>query len=118
MTHRREAIDRGHSQLSINRQRDLLGLSKNALYYRPILESPYNLELMDLIDKKYLETPFYGSRKMVAYLKILGYGANRKRVKRLMEKMGLYAIYPKRNTSKRNHEHKVYPYLLRGLRLP
>ena len=54
MTHRREAIDRGHSQLSINRQRDLLGLSKNALYYRPILESPYNLELMDLIDKKYL----------------------------------------------------------------
>ena len=52
MTHRREAIDRGHSQLSINRQRDLLGPSKNALYYRPILESPYNLELMDLIDKK------------------------------------------------------------------
>ena len=51
---------------------------------------------------------------MVAYLKILGYGVNRKRVKRLMEKMGLYAIYPKRNTSKRNHEHKVYPYLFAG----
>lgn len=77
----------------------------------------YNLELMDLLDYQYLATPFYGSRKMTAYLRSLGYWVNRKRVQRLMRLMGLEAIYPKRNLSKRRHDHKVYPYLLKGVNI-
>jgi putative transposase len=76
---------------------------------------PYNLELMDKIDEQYLKTPFYGSRKMVVCLRNAGYQVNRKRVQRLMQLMGLEAIYPKANLSKRRHDHKIYPYLLKGL---
>jgi len=76
---------------------------------------PYNLELMDKIDEQYLKTPFYGSRKMVVCLRNAGYQVNRKRIQRLMQLMGLEAIYPKANLSKRRHDHKIYPYLLKGL---
>ena len=117
VTDRRGVVERSQPQISVNRQRKLLGLSKNGLYYQPVSVDAYNLELMDLIDRQYLQTPFYGSRKMVAYLGTLGYVVNRKRVRRLMEKMGLRAIYPGKNTSKRNYDHKVYPYLLRGVNI-
>ena len=70
---------------------------------------------MDLIDQEYLKYPFYGSRKMTAYLKDAGYNVNRKRIQHLMRKMGIEAIYPKANTSKANKEHKIYPYLLRNV---
>ena len=70
---------------------------------------------MGLIDRQYTQTPFYGSRKMTAWLNRLGYAINRKRVQRLMRKMGLEAIYPKPRTSKNHPEHRIYPYLLRGL---
>ena len=73
--------------------------------------------LMGLIDQQYLETPFYGSRKMTALLNSQGYTINRKRTQRLMEKMCISAIFPGANTSKRNHQHKVYPYLLKGLNI-
>ena len=115
MTARKEVIDWNHSDISVIRQCQLLGLSKGTLYYKPVPETPYNLDLMELIDKQYLKTPFYGSRRMVAHLGRQGHLVNRKRVQRLMEKMGLVAIYPGPNTSKKNHQHKVYPYLLRGL---
>ena len=75
----------------------------------------YNLGLMDLIDRQYLKTPFYGSRRMSAYLRHSGYEVNRKRVQRLMRLMGIQAIYPGRNLSKRRQEHKIYPYLLRDV---
>lgn len=75
----------------------------------------YNLELMDLLDRQYLATPFYGSRKMTAYLWGLGHPVSRKRVQRMMRLMGLEAIYPKPNLSKRRHAHKIYPYLLKGV---
>ena len=75
----------------------------------------YNLGLMDLIDRQYLKTPFYGSRRMSAYLRHRGYKVNRKRVQRLMRLMGIQAIYPGPNLSKRRQEHKIYPYLLRGV---
>lgn len=71
--------------------------------------------MMGLIDRQYTQTPFYGSRKMTAWLNRLGYAINRKRVQRLMRKMGLEAIYPKPRTSKNHPEHRIYPYLLRGL---
>ena len=112
---KKAVIQSSYEDISINAQCKLLGLSKGSLYYNPVPETPYNLELMDVIDRQYLKTPFYGRRKMSAHLIRNGYSVNVKRVGRLMRKMGLYAIYPKNNTSKRNHEHKVYPYLLRGV---
>lgn len=101
--------------LSISRQCDLLGLSKGALYYNPVAMDPFSLELMDQIDRQYLKTPFYGSRRMTVSLATLGYEVNRKRIQRLMRLMGLEAIYPKPNLSKPCKEHKVYPYLLKNL---
>lgn len=74
-----------------------------------------NLELMDLIDHQYLQTPFYGSRKMTEYLKREGHSVNRKRVRRLMQLMGIHAVYPGPNLSKRRHDHNKYPYLLRDV---
>lgn len=72
---------------------------------------------MRVIDEQYLKTPVYGSRSMRNYLRRLGYNINRKRVQRLMRLMGLEAIYPKPKTSKPHPEHKIYPYLLRGLKI-
>lgn len=110
-------INWNHFRLSISRQCELLSLSKGALYYKPVSLDSYNLKLMDLIDIQYLRAPFYGSRKIMVYLNSIGHAVNRKRVRRLMALMGIEAIYPKKNTSKRNHEHKVYPYLLKDLNI-
>jgi putative transposase len=72
---------------------------------------------MKLIDQQYLKTPFYGSRRMTDFLNDLGHIVNRKHVQRLMRLMGIEAMYPKPNTSKPNKEHKVYPYLLKNLKI-
>jgi putative transposase len=72
---------------------------------------------MSLIDQKYLERPFYGSRRMTNYLCSLGYEVNRKRIRRLMRVMGIQAIYPRPRTTIRGRDHKIYPYLLRGLNI-
>jgi putative transposase len=101
--------------LSLSRQCQLLGLSRAALYYRPAEVSGYELELMALIDRQYLRTPFYGSRRMTAWLGTQGHLVNRKRVQRLMGLMGLAAIYQRPHTSQPAPEHRTYPYLLRGL---
>jgi len=101
--------------LSLTRQCQLLGLSRAALYYRPVEVSGYELELMTLIDHQYLHTPFYGSRRMTAWLQTQGHLVNRKRVQRLMGLMGLEAIYQHPHTSRPAPEHRSYPYLLRGL---
>jgi len=77
----------------------------------------FNHKLMEMIDKQYLKTPFYGSRKMVVYLRSEGYFINRKRVQRLMRQMNIQAIYPKPNLSKNRQEHKIYPYLLKGVNI-
>lgn len=78
---------------------------------------PYNLQLMDEIDRIYTKTPFYGSRRITACLKKVGHSVNRKRIQRLMRLMGLEAIFPKGNLSKRNHAHKIYPYLLNDFQI-
>lgn len=101
--------------LSLKRQCELLGLSRAALYYRPMEVSAYELELMALIDRQYLHTPFYGSRRMTAWLRTQGHLVHRKRVQRLMRLMGIEAIYQRPRTSKPAAEHRIYPYLLRGL---
>jgi len=84
-----------------------------AQWPRPVDES--DLLLRRLIDEEYTRRPFYGSRKMVVFLKTLGHTVNRKRVQRLMREMGLVAMAPGPNTSRAHPEHKVYPYLLRGV---
>lgn len=110
-------IDWDHPKINISRQCDLLGLSKGGLYYEPVPETEENLRLMSLIDKQYLETPFYGTRRMTAILKRLGNKVNRKRIQRLMDLMGIEGICPRINLSKRRQEHKVFPYLLRGVEI-
>jgi putative transposase len=108
-------IDREHPQLSLVRQCSLLGISRSSLYYQPVPAGEEDLELMALLDRQYLKTPFYGSRRMTAWLKKQGHQVNRKRVRRLMQVMGLETSYRHPRTSKAVPEHKVYPYLLKGL---
>jgi len=108
-------IDRAHSSLSISRQCALLGVSRASVYRRPRPVNAEDLRLMDLIDRQYLARPYYGSRRMAAWLATQGHVVNRKRVQRLMRLMGLVAIYQRPNTSKAAPEHPKYPYLLGGL---
>ena len=115
MSEKRSHINWDHPQLSVNRQCDLLSLSKGTLYYRSVPMSTYDLDIMDLIDRQYTETPFYGSRKITAQLQRCGYPVNRKRIQRLMRLMGLRAVYPGPNLSKRRQGHKIYPYLLNNV---
>jgi putative transposase len=100
---------------SIRRQCELLGVNRSSVYYVPVEPDAEELELMRRIDEIHLECPFYGSRSIARELRAKGYPANRKRVQRLMRRMGLESVAPKPNTSKPNQEHPVYPYLLRGL---
>lgn len=106
---------REHELLSVRRQCVLLGLNRSSLYYQPAGESDYNLMLMRELDEQYTRTPFYGVVKMTKHLHLLGHEVNEKRVRRLLRKMGLEAVYPKPNLSKRHPDHKVFPYLLRGV---
>ena len=106
----RRWIELEHPELSIARQCALLGLSRSTRYYRPVGESAENLALMRRIDELYLRFPFYGSRKFSELL-----GVNRKRVQRLMRRMGIEAIYPKRRTTWPAAGHQIYPYLLRNV---
>ena len=108
-------IDRACYKLSIARQCELLGLSRSGFYYEPRGESPENLALMRRIDALFLECPFFGSRQMAKALQREGCLAGRHRVRRLMRLMGLCTVYQKPRTSGPHPDHKVYPYLLRGL---
>jgi len=110
-------VDPQQSTLSVARQCQLLHIHRSSFYYRPKPVTGEDLELMRLIDEQYLKTPTWGSRSMRNHLRRLGYTINRKRVQRLMRLMGLEAIYPKPKTSRPHPEHKIYPYLLRDLRI-
>jgi putative transposase len=101
--------------LSLSRQCQLLSISRSSIYYRPRGESPENLALMRRIDGLFLKYPFYGSRQMVWHLAREGLRVGRHRVRRLMRLMGLQAIYRAPRTSKPHPEHRIHPYLLRGL---
>jgi putative transposase len=110
-------IDSTNKKLSLSRQCRLLKLNRSTVYYKKRPITPIDLKLMELIDKQYLKTPSWGSRSMRNHLRRLGYKVNRKKVQRLMRLMGLEAIYPKPKTSRPHPEHKVYPYLLRNLKI-
>ena len=99
----------------MRRQCQLSGLSRAGLYYEPHGESPENLDLMRLLDEQYTKTPFFGVIKMTEMLRQQGHEVNPKRVRRLLRKMGLEAIYPKPRLSDPAPGHRIYPYLLRGV---
>lgn len=103
--------------MSVRQQCELLGLNRSSYYYQVATESELNLKLMKLIDEQYLKTPFYGYRKMTVYLRDVEYAVNRKRVRRLMNLMGIQAVGPKPRTSQPGKAHKIYPYLLRGVKI-
>ncbi len=106
-------VEPDHPDLSLRQQCDLLGLSRATLYYEAVPETAANLRLMRLIDRQYTACPFYGSRRITAWLVKQGEVVNRKRVQRLLRLMGLEAIYPKPRLSA--NPHKVFPYLLRNV---
>ena len=114
---RKHLIEKNHPKISINRQCELLQISKGAVYYKPKPLDSYTVLLMDLIDEQHTKTPFYGSRRLTVILRRQGYEVNRKRVQRLMRLMRIEAIYPKPKLSRRNKSHKIYPYLLRGVKI-
>jgi len=101
----------------MRRQCELLGVNRSGLYYEPVGESEENLLLMRLLDEQYTRAPFYGSRKMTEWLATQGHEVNRKRVSRLMELLGVQAVYPKPRLSRPEEGHRIYPYLLRGIRV-
>lgn len=111
-------IELEFDKLSISRQCELIGLCRSTFYYEPAQETQENLEFMKLIDRKYMQHPFFGSRRIADWLtEQQGVDVNRKRVQRLMRLMGLEAIYPKPRTSEARKEHKKYPYLLRDVEI-
>ena len=113
----RELIDWNQPKLSIREQCELLQLNRSTLYYEPLPESVENLEIMRRIDEQYLKRPHFGSRLMTVALRRQGYRVNRKRVRRLMAKMGLVALYAKPRTTIPATAHRVYAYLLRGVQV-
>ena len=115
LSERRAMVDSKYPKLSICRQCEALGVHRSGLYYTPSEESEENLQLLRLLDEQYMNTPFYGIRRLTYWLRSKGHAVNRKRVKRLMAIMGWQTIFRKQNTSKRNVLHPIYPYLLRGL---
>jgi putative transposase len=112
---RRAMIERENPVLPIAQQCRLLAVSRSAVYRKPVEVSAEDLAIMALIDRQYLVRPYYGSRRMMAWLATQGHLVNRKRVRRLMRLLGLVAIYQRPNTSKPAAAHKLYPYLLSGL---
>jgi putative transposase len=112
---RRRLVDRKPGKLSIRRQCELLGIARSGVYRPPVPANDNDLALMRRIDELFTAWPFLGSRRMTAMLRAEGQAVNRKRVQRLMRKMGIAALGPKPRTTKSAPGHKIFPYLLRGL---
>lgn len=110
-------IDFKERKLSATKQCNILGINRSRLYYKPKLEKEENLKLMKLMDEQYFKTPFYGCRKMEVWLESQGFNVNKKRVKRLMRTINWQTIYREPYTTISEPGHKVYPYLLRDLKI-
>jgi putative transposase len=108
-------IDSRDGSMSISHQCDLLSVCRSSYYYEPVPESPFNLLLMRRLDELHLDYPFAGSRMLRGLLCREGHEVNRKRIQRLMYLMDIEAQYPHKNTSKPHPEHRIFPYLLRGM---
>ena len=112
---RRAMVEAAHHRLSISAQCRLLRISRSSYYYAPVPETDEMLALMTVIDETFMECPWYGSRQMARHLRRAGHEVGRRRVRRLMAKMGLTPIYQRPRTSDPHPQHRVYPYLLRKL---
>jgi putative transposase len=112
---KRQLVEPGHPQISLRRQCALLGVARWSWYYQPVGVSAEDVALMRLLDEQYTATPFYGIRRMTAWLHSRGSAVNHKRVRRLLRTMGLAAIYAKPRLSQPAPGHTIYPYLLRGV---
>ena len=112
---RRAMVERVNPVLPVFQQCRLLAVSRSAVYRKPPEVRAEDLAIMALLDRHYLARPYYGSRRMAAWLATQGHVVNRKRVQRLMRLLGLVAIYQRPNTSKPAAAHKIYPYLLGGI---
>lgn len=106
-------VDRRDPELALATQAKLLHLARSSLYYQPVAPSAWEVELKHRIDRLYTDDPFYGSRRITHQLGRDGFAVNRKTVQRAMREMGLEAIAPGPNLSRRNQQHTIYPYLLR-----
>jgi putative transposase len=115
---KREAIEREEEPISLRRHCELVGRSRGSWAYAPGGESEENLHLMRLLDEQFTRTPFYGVKRMTAWLHRQGQEVNEKRVRRLLRLMGLMAIHPGPKTSQPDASHHIYPYLLRGVAIP
>lgn len=113
----RHLVEPTASALSIRRQCAILGFNRSTYYYEPVPLSAETVNLMQLLDQQYTATPFYGVNKMTEYLRQQHYVIGKDRVRTLLRMMGLFAIYPRRFTSQRTQEHKIYPYLLSGINI-
>jgi putative transposase len=117
VNNKQHLIEVDHEQLSVRRQCHLLGVARSSFYYQGQPDSEADLCLMRLLDEQYTRTPFYGIRRMTAWLQQQGHIVNHKRVQRLLRRMGMEAIYPKPNLSQPTAGHQIYPDLLRGVRM-
>jgi len=114
-TERLALVEREGTELSLQSQAELLGISRSSLYYQPIPPSAEEIKLKHRIDEIFTRSPFYGSRRITAQLKREEWLINRKRVQRCMQEMGLTAVYPGPNLSQPALGHQIYPYLLRNV---
>lgn len=114
---KRGLIDMNTQHLSIKRQCELLRLNRSSYYARPTRITPDDQKILNRMDEIFTEHPYYGNRRMMHVLMAEGFIIGRKKVRRCYQILGIEAIYPKMNLSKRNQAHKVYPYLLRGLEI-
>ncbi|HDV6368325.1 TPA: IS3 family transposase [Burkholderia cepacia] len=113
---RKAMIDRTHA-LPVSRQTRLVGIARSSAYYRAQPVSEADQLLMRRIDELHMEFPFAGARMLARLLRREGYEVGRRRVRTLMKRMGVEALYCKPNTSRRNAQHKIWPYLLRGMKI-
>lgn len=115
----KKSLVRSHSDLSVERQCELLGLSVSPYYYKPAKKTAEELardeKVGAAIDRWHTDRPYLRSRKLAAAITAEGLSTNRKEIRRFMREMDIYAVFPKPNLSKRNKEHKIYPYLLRNM---
>jgi putative transposase len=112
-----EMVDWDDPEMPVSWQANLLGINRSSLYYKPVQPSLEEVTIKHRIDEIYTKFPFLGSRKIAEILQNKGVNINRKRVQRHMREMGIQAIYPGPNLSKRNLQHRVYPYLLKGVNI-
>ena len=115
VTERRALVEPQNSPLSLSRQCQLLALPRSSFYYRPVELDARTIQVMHAMDRICTDHPFYGFRRVQEALRRQGFEVNHKRVRRLMQRMGLQAVYPTRRLSAPGDEHRIYPYLLRGV---